>query len=203
MTLARANRFTQTELFTLRPSFLIKSNAEARNRYGAAAQELVCQALGLSPIPIDGRHKVNFDAELDGSFYEIKSVRRGHKIVLYDFRMKKESDAGVPLTYAIFVHSVTLARSSETMWGGFQDHSIVVIPATVIHELAAEEPLRFLGSATVEANKDNPRFGYARAGYAEGYRNLPVGKVLERVKLSRAVEFRRYDWTFKASIYEP
>lgn len=203
MTLARARRFSQLELFTLRPSFLIKSNAQARNYYGAAAQEIVCRSLSLSPIPIDGRHKINFDAEAGGHFYEIKSVRRGHKIVVYDFRMKKEADAGVPLSYAIFMHSVTRARSSEIMWSGFRAHSILVVPASLIHQLAAEEPLRFLGSDSVEAHKGDPRFGYNRAGYCEGYRNLPVAKVLERVELSRETEFSLYDWDFKSQIYSP
>src|SRR4051812_20128751 len=75
--LARASN--QLQLLDVTPRYPIESNAAARNAYGSAAQEIVCAALKLRPIPINGQCDICFDAEDSDFFYEIKSCHRSGK----------------------------------------------------------------------------------------------------------------------------
>jgi hypothetical protein len=159
--------------FDLCPDFAIPSCAVARNAYGNAAQEIVCAALALDPIPITGKADVCFDAVARGMHYEIKSVRKGDKMVVYDWRLRKELGAGVPLQYAILEHGVRGAKSSHEMWDQYSDHVLrcYLLPVALVHEHASKCPLVVPPPPKTDKGK---RFGYNRAGYCEGYRNVPV-----------------------------
>ena len=52
----------QLSLLSIRPEYRIEGNTHARNAYGAAAQEIVCAALSLRAIPINGSCEICFDA---------------------------------------------------------------------------------------------------------------------------------------------
>src|SRR4051812_26775895 len=93
----------QLSLLSVAPSYTITKNAQARNAYGTVAVEIVCAALNLLPIPINGNYAICFDAQDSNGFYEIKSVHRSGKVVIYDWRMEKEASVNVPLAYAILV----------------------------------------------------------------------------------------------------
>ena len=165
----------QLMLLDVKPSGVIQSNAHARNAYGGAIQELVCAALGLLPIPINGSYEICFDAEDGrGRYYEIKSFHRFGKLVIYDWRAKKEAGAGVDLSYAILVHSVRGARSYASLWEQLRQtpSRLVVVPASVVHDAAAKVPLRKVEKPCADA-----RNGYNRIGYKEGYRNVPIPAV--------------------------
>lgn len=167
-TLARASR--QLSLLSIPPRFSITKNAQARNAYGQIAQEIVCAALDLLPIPINGKCSICFDAERSGHFYEIKSVKRTGKVVIYDWRMEKERAAKVPLSYAILVHNVRGSDGHDLLREMLDSEpEILVVPASVIHELAQSYPLRQL-----QRPSSDPRNGYNRTGYRDGYRNVPV-----------------------------
>lgn len=167
-TLAPPNR--QLSLLTVAPSYRITKNAQARNAYGTVAAELVCAALRLETIPINGNYSICFDAARDGRFYEIKSVRRSGKVVIYDWRMDKEANVKVPLYYAILIHNVRKSdgrRLVEEMTSSALE--LLVIEASRVHAIARAQPLqRFLQLAL------DPRNGYTRRGYKDGYRNVPV-----------------------------
>lgn len=169
MKIARSNSQLEMELNVL-PSYELIKNAQSRNGYGSAAQYLSCAALGLDGIAIDGSKDVCFDAEKDGQFYEIKSVRKGGKVVIYDFRMEKEQATGLPLKYLIFVHKLKGVKSSEELWSTISqtEFDILLIDARTIHKFASQCPLNKIKKI------HGGRCGYAREGYIRGYRNLPV-----------------------------
>lgn len=197
-TLARASR--QLSLLSVAPRFSIIKNAQARNAYGQIAQEIVCAALDLLPIPISGLCSVCFDAERADHFYEIKSVKRTGKVVIYDWRMEKERAAKVPLSYAILVHNVRGSDGHDLLREMLaSEPEILLIPAHVIHEIAQRFPLR-----TLQRVSADPRNGYSRAGYREGYRNVPVK---ELKTLCSVVEWKRlrnlYDLRFDISVRSP
>lgn len=197
-TLARAS--AQLPLLSIAPRFNITKNAQARNAYGTVAAEIVCATLKLDAIPINGNYSVCFDAERNGHFYEIKSVKRGGKVVIYDWRMEKERAAKVPLSYAILCHNVRKSNgvnlAAEMLCSGLE---LLVLPAHVVHEAAARQPLRKLLRLALD-----PRNGYTRAGYRDGYRNVPVKKLKA---LCPTLEWKRwcnlYDLRFDIVIYAP
>lgn len=194
MKVARAGM--QLSLFPhLRPSYVITTNAHARNAYGQAVQEIVCAALGLDPIAIDGSKEVCFDAERDGVFYEIKSVHRHGKLVIYDWRMEKEARAGVTLVYALLVHSVRGARTSDNMWHQFQSLPLELwtLPYQVVHEVALRCPLSKIKASW----NGDPRNGYNRKGYRNGYRNLGLSSIRGlMVERSEPQELTLFDQRF-------
>ncbi len=165
----------QLNLFQLAPSFNITKNAQARNAYGTIAQEIVCATLGLRPIPINGNYDCCFDALLDDTFYEIKSVKRGGKVVCYDWRMRKEANAGVALNYAILVHGVR-GSDGKRLFHEFTESrlQLIVAPAQLVHGFAYECGLHRMGESA-----GSRRCGYNRVGYRDGYRNLPVRALYE------------------------
>lgn len=183
LTIKRADR--QLPLIPVWPIYNADSNATARNAYGQAAEDIVCAALGLRSIPIDGRYDVCFDAESPtGDFYEIKSCheRRG-KVVIYDWRMKKEEAFYANLYYAILLHTIAGERSDILRKMADKGCAILVLPASDVHAIAAVQPLN-----TVKFYS-NPRFGYSRKGYKDGYRNVPIDALL---KLADHFELREF-----------
>lgn len=167
----------QLSLLSVDPMLNASSNAEARNAYGTAAQLIVCESLGLFPIAIDGRYDICFDAELDGIFYEIKSVHKSGKLVVYDWRLEKEMACGVLCFYAIMVHNLRGARSDILNCLRKNIHRIVVVPLDTISSAARKCPLNIPKPCL----PDNKRNGYNRKGYCRGYRNIPVSMILKSV----------------------
>jgi hypothetical protein len=160
----------QLVLLDIAPSYTIASNGRARNAYGTIAQDIACAALNLRAVPIDGRCAICPDAEgRDGLLYEIKSVHRSGKLVIYDWRMEKE--ATLPeLRYAIVVHQARCCRSIEALLEAYAASlELWIVPASVIHQAALLCPLRRL----LKLSSD-PRNGYSRKGYVRGYRNVPL-----------------------------
>lgn len=193
-TLARASRYQQLKLLDLPPTIKIESNAQARNVYGSLAQEVACAALGLRPIPIDGRCLVCFDAERDGRFIEIKSVHASGKLVVYDWRMEKEA-AFSNLDYVIVVHKARGCQSVSALLASFEKFlEIWWMPAPIVHKAALQCPLRLL----IKPSSD-PRNGYSRAGYVRGYRNVPPSMVRSGSE-PRALSFTLFNMPFKATV---
>jgi len=170
MTLARGLQLT---LFNVDPMLRAHNTGSARNAYGMAAQHIVCETLGLRPIPIDGRCGICLDAEDGEIFYEIKSVRTTGKIVIYDWRLEKELSSGVPVMYAILIHSLRGAR--EDILNAMRQCAprILLIPLYEVAYAAREQAQRrYLKPRSARAN------GYNRKGYAQGYRNIPLRRLL-------------------------
>lgn len=162
----------QMALFPLPAATINCHNAaSARNAYGSAAQELVYELLGITPIRINGGYAVCFDGILDGTYYEIKSTRQiGGKVVLYDWRMGKEADAGVPLRYVIVCHNIGGQRIDILRELANRNVEIYSIDAALIHEFAGRYQLNH-----IKRDKQwSKRNGYERAGYRNGYRNVPL-----------------------------
>lgn len=192
----------QPLLFDLQPRFTIEKNAQARNAYGTAAQEIVCRALALDSIPIDGRCEVCFDASKDGIDYEIKSVHATSKVVCYDWRLAKEERAekedGRNLSYAILVHRVRGERDSSRLFaqmilGGY----IILISASAIRQFARREKLN-----TLKPKQRGTRFGYDRVGYSDGYRNIPVKAFLALEGIQREAAFDLYGQSYNIPILQ-
>lgn len=191
MNIARASK--QITLLELEPTIAATSNASARNAYGQAAQEIVCAALGLQPIPINGNYPVCFDAEKDNHFYEIKSVKRGCKVVCYKWRLDKERPFHDILDYAILVHRVRKAREN-IMWRLLEGAEILVIKSHVLHSLARQCPLNTIKRAHLnKLKRGQPHYnGYTREGYRDGYFNVPVNALFGTTTHAEEIQFRLY-----------
>jgi hypothetical protein len=174
LTIAPENK--QPVLLDVLPVWNCTDNATARNAYGSAAQEIICRVLKLDPIPINGNFDVCFDAKDKNTWYEIKSVRRNHKVVLFDFRLEKEANSGVPFKYAILVHNLRCARVDILSAMIASRPEIIVIEGAKVHEVHARFPLR--RPESIHPDRHNPSYnGYTREGYNRGYRNVPVNEL--------------------------
>ncbi len=184
----------QLTLLDLAPSYAIISNAHARNAYGTIAQDIACAALNLRPIPIDGRCAICPDAEdRDGLFYEIKSVHRSGKLVIYDWRIEKEATLS-ELHYAIVVHKAKGCRSTEALLASYAvSLELWIVPASEIHAAAKLCPVRQLLKPS-----NDPRCGYSRKGYVRGYRNVPLAGL--RPAHTERLEFECYGKPFIANL---
>ena len=184
----KVNRPTeiQSKLFTFFKEFDFISAGAARTHYGAAIEEVVCAALKLIPIAINGNYEVNFDAYKRDYFYEIKSVRAGGKVVLYDWRMGKEIPFKDKLFYVFGVHNVRGAKSNRELWENMQEYGIVLVieEAQTIHTAAYMQKLMFI--------KNEKQSGYTRGGYNEGYRNLPVKPFM--CSMTASINVKIYDF---------
>jgi hypothetical protein len=180
MTSNRAER--QDSFFEIAPRFVCNTPGASRVVFGAAAEEIACKVLGLDRIRINGSFEVNFDAERNGVFYEIKSTRTASgKIVCYNWRMKKEEQFP-GLMYCIVSHNISGANDNvlERMAAGC---SLLLCDASKIRELINGLPEHKHKSE----KKNGKRSGYTRPGYIDGYKNLPVSALTSRVRMSFAV----------------
>lgn len=179
MTVKPPPPFWQPSLIDVLPDKPISRNGEARTRYGRVVEEIACELLGLSDIPNSGSHECVFDAfhHASGYYCEIKSLRRNNKIPVYEWRRAKDRECGVPLVYVICIHDCrdrkTLADVYRTMASTME--MILVLPAWAIDLKARRCPLRRILAETPR----DARQGYSRAGYCEGYRNVPYDDLLD------------------------
>jgi hypothetical protein len=186
----------QINLLEVQPIFNIPSNAHARNAYGTAAQEIACAALQLDPIAIDGSKSICFDASDGIRPYEIKSVHRNGKAVIYDWRMEKE--ATVPESrYLLLRHSVRGHRDGHTLYQAFADSGLEawIIATPTIHRIARGEEKRVMLS-----DSKDPRCGYNRKGYKEGYRNVGLNKFSPLLVDAEVRDFMLYGIRFRVTI---
>ena len=151
--------------------FDFKSTASARTHYGNAAESIVCEALELAPISIDGRCTTNFDAlSQQGTYWEIKSVRQGGSVPLYQMRIDKEREFmrnEGKLMYAFCVHTVKNAKSNYDLWRQLSyGVKIIVAQPNIVHSLAHTGILRKI--------KSDKGAGYTRKGYDQGYYNVAI-----------------------------
>lgn len=197
MTLAPECR--QLQLFESKPVYRLTNNAQARNAYGRAAQEIVCRALSLQSIPTNGRYEICFDAKDADSYYEIKSVHQKSSVVLYEWRMAKESGSGVPLRYAILAHNAKGCRDADKLYDILNDGGmeLFVLPASIIHSLAIHFRIQ-----SYTPSKKYKRLGYDRGGYKAGYRLLPMRVIKDQPYLNSTVVFPLYGVEFKIEVYE-
>lgn len=173
---------TQLRLFEHNRIISCSSTASARTRYGEAAQEIVCTALELLPIKINGNFSTCFDAFKDGIYYEIKSVKNNGKLVIYDWRIKKEQDSTVTLHYAILMHNIKEVRSDIISAMCSSKLSILLVESAIIHKLALSCPL--IRHKTYKSKRN----GYSRAGYKDGYRNLSVKSLFPYLTQTRFID---------------
>lgn len=203
MTVKPPPQFIQSLLpMDLLPGKPISHNGEARTRYGACVNEAVNALLGLEDIPNSGSHDCVFDAfhRASKTFVEVKSLRVRNKLPVYAWRIQKDKDAGMPLVYAIGIHNCKGARTLDEMWRRMADtlDTVLVLPAAVIETLAAAEPLHTIDSQQTASGQRN---GYQRAGYKEGYHNVPWAKLGARMQDGRLCSAGIYGLTFSANVF--
>lgn len=183
-------------LLEVQPVFHIPSNAHARNAYGTAAQEIACAALRLQSIPIDGSKSICFDASDGVRPYEIKSVHRNGKVVIYDWRMEKE--ATVPDSrYLLLRHSVRGHRDGHTLYQAFADGGLEawMISTPSVHRIAQQEQKRVMLS-----DSKDPRCGYNRKGYKDGYRNVGLNRFSSLLVEAQISDFQLYGIRFQVMV---
>lgn len=186
----------QLNLLEVQPVFHIPSNAHARNAYGTAAQEIACAALRLQSIPIDGSKSICFDASDGVRPYEIKSVHRNGKVVIYDWRMEKE--ATVPHSrYLLLRHSVRGHRDGHTLYQAFADNGLEawIISTPSVHRIAQQEQKRVMLS-----DSKDPRCGYNRKGYKDGYRNVGLNRFSPLLVEAQISDFQLYGIRFQVTV---
>jgi len=182
----------QQSFFNLFKEFNFKNAHSATTHYGSAIEKIICTFMGLNPIPINGNYDVNFDAFKGDDFYEIKSVRQGGKVVIYDFRMRKEEPFRDKLFYVFGIHRVKNAKSNRDLWEQFEEKGVhlIVRRSEEIHKAAFAEPLKKMKEGACDV-------GYNRKGYADGYRNLPIKPFFKTPSFSSILEI--YD--FKIEVW--
>lgn len=165
----------QLTLFYTPPVYNCDSNASARNAYGMAAQELVYTKLGITPIRINGNYDVCFDGQRGLEYFEIKSVKRNAKVVLYKWRLEKEKLVNVELYYCIVIH--TLKGQRDDLLQAMLAHldNILIVKASDVYQLALTYPLHFYRQTKFTSTRN----GYSRSGYSDGYYSIPVNKLKE------------------------
>lgn len=172
MTINPTPTYTEQSLFEVPPDDApITSNGQARNIYGQVVEEVVCRLMGLTPIQINGQFSINFDAGYGDTFYEIKSLNRSSKLPLYEWRRKKDGDSGAKLFYLLALHNVKGAKTKGEVWEKMGDtmKTLLLLPAKNVSTEATKYPLQ-QNSSRIK----NPRMGYNREGYKDGYRNVPA-----------------------------
>jgi hypothetical protein len=193
MTSNRAER--QDSFFEIAPRFVCNTPGASRVVFGAAAEEIACKVLGLDRIRINGSFEVNFDAERNGVFYEIKSTRTASgKIVCYNWRMKKEEQFP-GLMYCIVSHNISGANDNvlERMAAGC---SLLLCDARKLRELLIGLPIH-----KPKLRADGKRTGYTRPGYIDGYKNLPVGELTKRARMQLGILANIYGIERRVPVY--
>lgn len=183
----------QMPLLEVAPSFKIAGNAHKRNAYGQIAQEVVCATLGATPIRINGSYECCFDACKGSTFYEIKSAKaKGGKVVVYDWRLSKERRAGVEVKYAVMCHNCKGGGDLFKAYtsGGLE---LVVVGLDTIVALAAVSEKRVPKASANES-------GYNRAGYRDGYRNVPVVWLREAAPHAQELDVQCCGLNFKVTV---
>lgn len=175
MTLKLLPSHAQLSLFDLMPDKPLTTPGESRTRYGRVVEEIAEALLDLHDIPNSGSHEIVYDAFGHGHFCEIKSIRHGSKLPLYEWRMEKDKKCGAPLVYVIVIHRCTKAGTLGEVWQKMADtiKDILVLPVSVMHRLAEAEPLQRI----LSESKGPQRVGYSRKGYCDGYHNVPLSKM--------------------------
>jgi len=181
----------QPNLLDVVPDKRIEHPGEARTRYGQVVEQIVTGLLGLTDIPNSGSHDIVFDAHHKPSqtFVEIKSLRRGSSLPIYEWRRAKDRDCGVPLVYVVAIHNCTKTETIADIWRKMAGTigTLLVLPHWLIDLEARQQPLRQLVK-----EEPNTRMGYKRKGYCDGYRNIPQVNLSKRtfqdpVKVSSTV----------------
>lgn len=155
--------------------------ASVRNLIGECAEEITCRALNLTRRRIDGREKVNSDAETqDGRPVEIKAVGKNNTALIYKFRLEKEREAhGDQYPYIFCRHTCTVdIGGGGAVADYFRDHPPELILCTLADIVAVigDRPPRLFKMFTGKENEPQPgekfdrkkHHGTHREGYADG-----------------------------------
>jgi hypothetical protein len=174
MSIARAPQ-SQATLITIPPIYRLGSNALARNAYGSAVEEIVCAAMHMRRIPIDGSKSICFDAEWNDAFVEIKSLHKGASFNVYKWRLEKEmaqAAKGTRIYYAILFHGVRKHTDGGTLLRAFAKASpeLLIIPVQAV----AFATLGLTPHVPKPPRTESRRNGYNRAGYKLGYYKVPL-----------------------------
>lgn len=152
------------------PSREIAGTGQGRALSGDAMETAIHHLFNLTPGVINSTRAVNPDAYTpDDSPVEIKSLKHGQKLIVYDWRSAKDP---IDTLYFIGIHKRPPSTNVSEIWEGLAAtlREVFIIPAPVIARLAALQPLRKINTTQTASGDRN---GYQRAGYREGYRNVP------------------------------
>jgi len=175
-----------------------------RTYQGEYIERIVCRAMGWQRLTVDARQEFCPDAETaDGTPIEIKSVRvsstyRG-KSVIYDWRMEKEERLAPDLIY-VFAGCRSPGGATPTTLSELLDRlarstiMLALVRAPLVHRKARRQRKRKIERSALEKSPDA---GYHRAGYRDGYRNVPVHTWFHYDKhLPKRIAVERYGRTF-------
>lgn len=170
----------QADLFALGiPDGEIVGPGRARTFSGAAMEEVIIKLFNLTPGRTVGTQAVCPDAyTVDDRPAEIKSLKRGSALPIYEWRAEKDHADTV---YFIGIHSRPPARTVREIWEGMATslRQVLIIPGSAVYELARGYPLRKI---KMTATASGERNGYQRAGYRDGYRSIPARVLLAEVE---------------------
>lgn len=163
------------------PSQPIDRVGKSRALSGEAMEEVINALFHLLPGPPNGSASVcpdGFTPEGRLLPCEIKSLKRGCKLPLYDFRLAKD----LPETlYFIGVHKRGKCDNLRGIWEGMAEtlKEVLIIPHAELVKLAQAQPLQTIKSQETASGARN---GYQRKGYCEGYRNVPFQTLMEDLR---------------------
>lgn len=202
MKIKSAPGFVQPLLFDVPQDKEFGTNGAARTHYGNTVQALVCDLLGLTEIPNSGNYDAVFDAQCPRTsrFFEIKSVHATNKIPLYVWRTIKDRESGVEPIYLFAVHRVRGAKNFPELRAALAKTftAIYAVDSAAVEAAVASEPLR-----QIVKEVPNTRMGYQRKGYCDGYRNLPVSRVIRELATTcvRQIDRTVHGEDFKVTLF--
>lgn len=152
------------------------SGGSSRAYSGAVMEEIIKALFGLHPGIQNGLALTCPDAFTPTNKpVEIKSLKRGSKLVIYDWRSAKE----IPETlYFIGIHRRKPCASLREIWEqtSFTMNETLIIPEEEIRRMAQLQPLQKIKT---ERTSSGVRNGYQRKGYNEGYRSIPYQQLID------------------------
>ena len=187
-------------LLEVAPDVTFTEDAQARVHYGLIVEELVCAALDLIPLKINGKRDICFDAKSKSTYYEIKSLAYGSDSPIYGWRVKKEIESGHTVTYAFLEHKAKKCKGTLDLL------DVLAVPGNTRLTLVDLNLLvEFRKSQPIAGTKGKPNSGYARGGYARGYRSVSPKKLVERHEADTRVSsltVELYDRRFSMDVYK-
>jgi hypothetical protein len=195
LTIAPPETAVQADLLTVQRDKAFETAGAARGHCGHVVEEVVTAGLGLTPIPIDGRYDVCFDAIRAGVYFEIKSVRHGGKAPIYVWRVNKELRAGVQVLYCFAEHNGRGLASFADLYAKIVPtiQHVHVVTLAEVRMLSDAEPVHAMATICNRSRRN----GYQRAGYRDGYKNVPTAEIRRLARIAAG----RYSGTVDGSVF--
>lgn len=155
--------------------------ASVRNAIGYLAEEFACRVLDLERLPVDGRKSICPDAVGPEGYFEIKSIGKNNRALIYKFRLEKEEQSFGPNYRYVFVrHECPVSQASASQvaehFRNLPPVITVTTLASILEVIGDTEPRKFKIFEEAVFDRKAMR-GSCREGYVEGGWQFSLNKI--------------------------